>query len=164
MKLIDEKGRLFGKVNLIDLVVVILVLLLAAAVGYRAISPKIASSPTAKGEVMAVVKVTNRSDTVVSQIQKGQTLISNNDYVPGATIEDVKAVPSDYTTQDAQGNVHVTKHPTLKDIYITIKVLTNTNVPVFKVGIQDLDVGKKFTVKTQTIEMDGSVEKITINK
>lgn len=164
MKLIDEKGRLFGKVNLIDFVVVILVLLLVAAVGYKVLSPRMASSPTAQGEVTAVVKVTSRSNTVVSQVKEGQTLISNNDYVPNATIEDVKAVPSDYITQDSQGKVHLEKHPTLKDIYITIKVKTNTNVPVYKVGIQDLDVGKKFTVKTQTIEMDGTVEQITTNK
>nr|WP_242855604.1 DUF4330 domain-containing protein [Ruminiclostridium josui] len=93
MKLIDEKGRLFGKVNIIDLVVVLLVLLLAAAVGYKVLSPKIASSPTAQGEVTAVVKCTFRTDTVVSQVKAGQQLVFGTDYVPNATIAEVKVVP-----------------------------------------------------------------------
>ena len=164
MKLIDEKGRLFGKVNIIDLVVVLLVLLLVAAVGYKVLSPKIASSPTAKGEVTAVVKCTFRTDTVISQVKAGQMLVFGTDYIPKATISEVKAVPSDYLTTDAQGKVHMEKHPTLKDIYITIKANVNTNAAILKVGTQDLCLGKKFTVKTQTIEMDGNVEKVTIAK
>ena len=35
MKLIDEKGRLFGKVNLIDLLVVLLIVAVLAAVVWK---------------------------------------------------------------------------------------------------------------------------------
>ena len=35
MKLIDEKGRLFGKINLIDLLVVILIVTVIAAVVWK---------------------------------------------------------------------------------------------------------------------------------
>ena len=35
MKLIDEKGRLFGKINLIDLLVVILIVAVIAAVVWK---------------------------------------------------------------------------------------------------------------------------------
>ena len=36
MKLIDEKGRLFGKINLIDLLVVLLIVAVLAAVVWEA--------------------------------------------------------------------------------------------------------------------------------
>ncbi len=163
MKLIDEKGRLFGKINIIDLVVVLLVLLLVAAVGYKFLSPKIASSPTAQREVTAIVKCTFKTDTVVSQIKAGQQLVFGTDYIPNATIAEVKAVPADYLTTDAQGKVHIEKHPNLKDLYITIKAKVN-NAATLKVGTQELCLSKKFTVKTQTIEMDGNVERVTIAK
>ena len=35
MKLIDEKGRLFGKINLIDLLVVLLIVAVLAAVVWK---------------------------------------------------------------------------------------------------------------------------------
>lgn len=163
MKLIDEKGRLFGKINIIDLVVVLLILFLVAAVGYKVISPKIATSPTAQGEVTAVIKITFKSDSVVNSLKVGQKLVYGTDYIPGASITDIKSNPADYITTDAQGKIHIEKHPVLKDIYVTIKATTNTNAAILKVGTQDLCEGKKFTLKTQTTEVDGSVENLTIN-
>lgn len=164
MKLIDEKGRLFGKLNLIDLVVVLLIILLAGAVGYKVLSPKVATSPTAQGDVTVLLKSTFRTASVAQSVTKGQKLVFGTDYIPNATITDVKAVPADYTTTDAQGKVHIEKHPTSKDLYITVKAKINTNAPILKIGSQELCTGKKFTLKTQTIEIDSSVEKITINK
>ena len=35
MKIIDEKGRLFGKINLIDLLVLVLVVAVVLALGFR---------------------------------------------------------------------------------------------------------------------------------
>lgn len=164
MKLINEKGKLFGIVNLIDLVVVLLILFLAAAAGYKVLSPKIAASPTAQGEVTAVIKIVQRTDNVAKSIQTGQQLVFGTDFINGSYITDVKSEAANVTTNDAQGNAHYVKHPILKDIYVTIKASINTNAPIYKIGSQELCVGKKFTLKTQTIEVDGSVESITLNK
>ncbi|HEY5582998.1 MAG TPA: DUF4330 domain-containing protein [Ruminiclostridium sp.] len=162
MKLIDEKGKLFGKVNLIDLVVVMLILFLVVAVGYKVLGPKITTSPAAQGEVTAIVKFTFRSDNMVKAVQKGQKLVFGTDYIADAFITDVTSNFADYTSSDAQGKVHYEKHPVLKDMYVTIKAKINTNVPILKIGTQELAQGKKFILKTQTIEMEGNVDSITI--
>lgn len=164
MKLINEKGKLFGVINLIDLTALLLVLFLIAAVGYKVLSPKIATSPTAKGEVTAVIKCTFRSENVAKSVQKGQQLVFGTDFIKEAYVTDVKYNAADYTSTDAQGNVHYVKHPVLKDIYITINAKTNTNAPTLKIGTQELCQGKKFTLKTQTIEMDGNVEQLNVSK
>ena len=39
MKIIDEKGRLFGKINLIDLLVLVLVVAVVLAVGWKPLGP-----------------------------------------------------------------------------------------------------------------------------
>ena len=44
MKIIDEKGRLFGKINLIDLLVIVLVVAVVAAVGWKLVGKKAAAS------------------------------------------------------------------------------------------------------------------------
>lgn len=38
MKIIDEKGRLFGKINLIDLLVLVLVVAVVLAVGWKLVA------------------------------------------------------------------------------------------------------------------------------
>lgn len=164
MKLIDEKGKIFGKINLIDLVVVALILFIVAAVGYKILSPRISTSPTAQGEITALVKCTFRSDSVTKSVQPGQKLVFGTDYIDNAYITDVKSTPSDYITTDTQAKAHLEKHPVLKDIYITIKAKINTKSPILKIGTQEISQGKKYIVKTQTIEIDGIVENITISK
>ena len=48
MKIINEKGKLFGIINLVDLVCLLLVLLVAAGVGWKLLGPKVeeAVAPT----------------------------------------------------------------------------------------------------------------------
>ncbi len=164
MRLIDEKGRFLGKINLIDLVVIFLLIFLVTAVCYRLLGPKIATSPAAKGEVTALIKCTLRPESVAKAVPKGNLLIYGTTYIDDAKIADVSYLPADYITVDSQGNVHLVKHPVLKDIFITIRAQVNTNASILKVGTQELCLGKKFTVKTHTIELDGTVEQLTITK
>ena len=49
MKLIDEKGRLFGKINLIDLLVVLLIVAVLAAVVWKLCGRKAARSSSSLG-------------------------------------------------------------------------------------------------------------------
>ena len=44
MKIIDEKGRLFGKINLIDLLVLLLVVAVVLAVGWKVVGKKAAAA------------------------------------------------------------------------------------------------------------------------
>lgn len=163
MKLIDEKGRLFGKINFIDIIVVLLVIFLLTAVCYKLLGPNLPDSVIAQGEITATVKCTFKTENVAKSFKKGQTLVFGTDYIPEAKITDVTYTPSDYITSDYQGNVRVVKHPLLKDILITIHAKTNTNAAILKVGTQELCMGKKFTVKTHTQDIDGTVESITLN-
>lgn len=164
MKLIDENGKFFGKVNLIDLVVVFLAIFLVTALCYKVLAPKISTSQLAEGEVTALVKCTFRTESVAKSVQKGQKLVYGTNYIEAATITDVSYEPSDFITTDSQGNARVIKHPVLQDIFITIQAKINTNAAILKVGTQELCQGKKFTIKTHTLELDGTVESITINK
>ncbi|MHB8062553.1 MAG: DUF4330 domain-containing protein [Ruminiclostridium sp.] len=164
MKLIDEKGRFFGKVNLIDLVVVFLAIFLVTAFCYKVLAPKISTSQLAQGEVTALIKCASKTESVAEAIRKGQKLVFGTDYIEAATITDVSYSAADSVTTDFQGNLHMIKHPILKDVFITIQAKVNTNAAILKVGSQELCQGKKFTVKTHTLEIDGTVESLTLNK
>jgi hypothetical protein len=164
MKIIDEKGKFFGKVNFIDLVVIFLVVFLVTAFCYKVLAPKISTSKLAEGEVIALVKCSSKTESTAKSVQKGQKLVFGTDYIKGATIKDVSYSPADSITTDSKGNLRIIKHPILKDVFITIRANINTNAAILKVGTQELCQGKKFTVKTHTLEIDGSVESITINK
>lgn len=163
MKLIDEKCKFFGKINLIDLLVLFIIIFLVTAVFYKILSPRISTSQTAQSEVTAMVKCTFKTESVAKSIEIGQKLVYGTEYID-ASIADVSYYPSDYITTDAQGNIRLLKHPYLVDVLITIKAKVNKNAAILKVGTQELCLGKKFTIKTHSLEIDGSVESISANK
>ena len=52
MKIIDEKGRLFGKLNLIDLLVIILLIAAVAAVAWKLVGKKAAAAVADTGRTI----------------------------------------------------------------------------------------------------------------
>ena len=59
MKLIDEKGRLFGKINLIDLLVVLLIVAVLAAVVWKLGGKKAAAAVTGARRYRGICKNTD---------------------------------------------------------------------------------------------------------
>ena len=52
MKIIDEKGRLFGKLNLIDLLVIVLLIAAVAAVAWKLVGKKAAETVADTGRTI----------------------------------------------------------------------------------------------------------------
>ena len=75
MKLIDEKGRLFGKINLIDLLVVILIVAVIAAVAWKLGGRKAAAAVT--GSAKKAVYTVEIED-VPADIVRSETYNADN--------------------------------------------------------------------------------------
>ncbi len=163
MKLIDEKGKLFGKVNIVDLVVLLLIVALVGAVGYKALGPKVAVSPNAEGKATFVVKLAVKPEKWMSALKPGDQLVYGTSFV-NAYIENIVSQPGELSAVTADGESVISVHPTLKDIYVTINAKVNANDAILKVGTQELALGKKFTLKTQKFEIDGTVDSLTLEK
>ena len=57
MKIINEKGKLFGLINIVDLLVLIAAVAVAAGVGYKLFAPQIKESVQPQVELTAIVRV-----------------------------------------------------------------------------------------------------------
>ena len=93
MKLIDEKGRLFGKINLIDLLVVILIVAVIAAVAWKLGGRKAAAAVTgsAKKAVYTVeIEDVPADIAAYAETQTGKSLV-NDSKVIAASITDVRS-------------------------------------------------------------------------
>ena len=67
--MIDEKGRLFGKVNIVDLLIILIVLAAAAFLGYRFLGP---NSNVANTEPVRLTLYCEESaDYAVEQLTEG---------------------------------------------------------------------------------------------
>ena len=87
MKIIDEKGRLFGKLNLIDLLVTILLIAAVAAVAWKLVGKKAAETVADTGRTITytvTVEDVNREAAEFASTQIGKSLVNNSKVVDAA--------------------------------------------------------------------------------
>ncbi len=165
MKLINEKGKLFGIINLVDLLIVIALILVVAAAGYKMLAKPVADVVAPEQEVSVVVRVRGAMPYLVDQLVKleeGERLIAGNDYVNGA-IKSVEAIPYVITTTTADGPIVQVTDPVKKDVLITITSKGNPDAPIFKIGNQEVRAGRGFTFKTKRVEVESIVDSVIFN-
>ena len=156
MKLIDEKGRLFGKVNVVDLIVLVIIVGIIGAVGYRLTSSRLNAG---EGNPLTTEDqycyVTLYSSLVVPEIAQslevGEKLVANSQYTD-AEIVSIEEKPASYVATNDEGEAVLSEHPLWKDVTVVVREKIDPSSITLKVGDQEVRVGYSFILKTQTVE------------
>ena len=132
MKIIDEKGRLFGKINLIDLLVLVLVVAVVLAVGWKLVGRKAAASVS-----------NNNHEITFTETQIGKQIVNN-----------AKLVSAEITGCEAVSSIRTLGH---SDLSITIRATGTFSGNVWTVGSQEVRVGYEYILKTSEFELTGII-------
>lgn len=162
MKVVNEKGKLFGLINIVDLLVLLFVLLVAGGVMWKIFGSQVANIVAPTQELTYVVRIKNTFDrNYDALVSKGfpQQLTAGDGFVDGAYIVEATKVPSVGFAQTDDGRIIETTDGSKIDIICTIKAQTN-NVAIIKVGSQEVRAGKDHIVKTKYFEMFGSIDTV----
>jgi len=160
MKVLDEKGRLFGLINIIDLFVLLVVVALIAG-GIWFVSRN--STPDTAGPTetyYVTIKCKELDADFADYIHKGDRLY----YAGGFTdveVTDVNVEPAKIDVVRDDGTIAVTEHPEKKDIYVTVKVNSKPDDPMLWIGQLHANVGKELVLKTQYIEVPGVITRVS---
>lgn len=122
MKLIDREGRLFGKISVIDVMVLVVVAVLAAAVLAKDRLPQTGSSVSTV-PVVYEMRVHNQPDYVVAAIQEGDQLYDQARSTNGSLGEIVDIQVSDGTSQASlsDGTVEMVPAEGYYDLVLTLE-------------------------------------------
>lgn len=155
MKLIDEKGKLFGIINVVDLIALLIIIALIGVVGVRLVSSKLNANGANPLSDKEEIYVTLYSSLVVPEVAEslhvGDKLVANNAFTD-AEIVSVSAKPADYVSTNAEGEAVLSEHPLWQDITVVIKDKINPSSVILKAGEQEVRVGFSYILKTQTVE------------
>jgi hypothetical protein len=161
MSLIDKNGRIFGKLNIIDLIVFVVIILVVGVTGYRMFGDSIAGGLSTR-DVLIEVTCPQKPEVTAKAFVKGELLVSGSSFIPDTAINAVTYTPSVDVAPDQSGKQVMSADPVLKDIVITVKAKLGINSAVMKIGGQEVQVGTEFTVKTQHASVKGVISKVTI--
>lgn len=164
MKVIDEKGKLFGKLNIIDLLVLIIVIAAVAVIGVKFLGGGSDEKSASGTQVTYTVRMTAQNANVVEYLAEYVDAASGkrDQLVAGSSLVDAYLV--DYWTEPTAYNRTVTgsvelldevdaEEAGLVDICFVIEAnvgSTTTN----KVGSQEVRIGRSHIVKTTHFEFD----------
>ena len=166
MKFIDEKGRLFGKLNLIDLLAVLLIVAVIAVVGLKSVKPS--GAPVATEDDMADISYTvlcrmvhNDIADYIVETQEVKQLMSNGELVESCFIERIErgTFYERYVTNE--GEPKQAESDEYCDLTFTISGQCPYLANSYKVGSQEVRVSKSHIVKTVDFEITGTVMELT---
>lgn len=159
MKLIDGKGRLFGALNVVDLLVAIL-LIAVVALGAWKIFGATEAITAKKVQITYMVRAEGVDPQIYDEAKKHvpSTLMASGKRLDGE-ITAVKKSPHMVFVLGQDGQPVWTEDPYHVDLTFTMEAMVTESHDVLtsEVGTQEVRIGKKHFVKSEYIEVEGVV-------
>lgn len=149
--MLDEKGRLFGKINVVDLAIILVGIVLVAGYLYR---DRAAGTPAEARTVVVKIVCNNVYPGTENSIKVGDRLVAGGG-LTNIKVTEIRVQPALATATTADGKMNLTTNPFRKDIYLTLEGKISQITPAeITFGGQKCRVGKEdFVFKTQKVEV-----------
>ncbi len=160
--MLDKKGRLFGRISVIDLAVIVILLVVAIRFAYAHFGARIGQSIVEREqtiEVTFLVQVIR--DTTVDAIRRSQAMF---EFKTGAYLGDVVKVetePADVLFLLREGVWAQTESPNRVNALVTVRGKARIGENVITMGGVEMRVGASVGLKSKWVAVQGNV--LTIN-
>ncbi len=165
MKVINEKGKLFGIINIVDLLVLLAAIAVVVGVGYKLFAPQLQEARAEQVKMTAVVRVRGATPFLVKEVERnsqiGKKIVSGNTFT-NATITDMKIEPYDQQVTTADGRIVTTRDPDKRDLVFTIETTVPAGTASPSIGTQEVRAGRTLIVKTNDFETTGNIDVVDI--
>lgn len=162
MALKDNKGKSFGKLNMVDYIIIFVLLALVGGVYYVFFGGS-DKQVVETSKVLYEFEITNVNKAFVDAITPGDPIRDN---IRGSEIGKVVSKASRNATMLNEdiinGRYVIADVPDMYDVVITIEGQANITPANIIVGGAEIKVGKKFSIKGKGYANQGFVTKITL--
>ena len=149
MKILNEKGKLFGIINIVDLFIIIF-LIVAGGFAYfysnTIIREDIANQTNKTYDV--VLEIRGVDEEICKAMEKNKAVFDKIENVPFGTLVDFEYYPSEeYSISEIDASVKKVTIPDSYDAKITMKIKTG----------EDIYIGKQLSIMTKDFTASGHV-------
>lgn len=131
MKITDDKGRLFGIINVVDLLIILLVVVIAV-VGYKFLNNTV-TEPAEQRTQLVTMEITNKRESFCKNIKIGDEAIEKVNNVPFGIVKAVSYKPAEETVASkVDGTINKVSIPERFDATVVLEVPVTANVQVGK--------------------------------
>lgn len=160
--MIDKQGRLFGKINILDLIVIVVVVLIAGRVVYVKLNvPEIVAPPQDKvtiefrGEVLKPVAAT---------VAVGQKVTDKRTGVYLGEIKEIETTPLPVAVAGANGEVIWADSPRHVEVRMVLANQGTITENVYQLGVLGVRVGERITLVGPQFSFDAYLTDLSKEK
>ncbi|HHV07768.1 MAG TPA: DUF4330 domain-containing protein [Firmicutes bacterium] len=163
MRLIDDKGRLFGLVNIVDLAVVLLVVAVAARIGLKSRLLR-AVNPSTLKPVEVVLLIEDVRPATADAVSEGDTIVNAKSNAVLGELIAKEVVPALKEVETADGRLVEAEAPYRKDVYITVRGQGQVTENVIILGGYEMRVGANAQVKGLKFAVNSTVFSVKVDE
>lgn len=142
MKLIDKKGRLFGKINILDFIAIAFVLLLIVLATFKVSNKELSDLSTRDEMIKVEVQTSIIMDKGYFEVVKVGDKLGETKHYLDAEVTNIEILPVEILTEDEEGNSSVVEDPTVEKAIITFEGTLPYSNSSYQFGKQELRQGK----------------------
>ncbi|MCL1987081.1 MAG: DUF4330 domain-containing protein [Firmicutes bacterium] len=140
--MLDEKGRLFGKISVIDLIVILGVVILVAGFVYNRTSQNIRQIIAAETPIYVTFEVENVRDFSFASVEIGDTIFRQHERIPLGQVVQITQQPTNEITITSDGTAIYAPVENRYNMHITILATGSiTDAGFFVNGTQQMATG-----------------------
>ena len=156
MSLMDNKGRIFGRFNILDLFIIAIIIVLGVGRFYKVkkVNPTNVIKPK---PVELKIIVMEREKFGVDMIKKGDILKEYDTGIVLGEIKDIEVNPASTEVVTTDGEIKIAEIPDRYDLLITIDAKAMITENAIMSGNKELRIGNKLVLRTKTYALDSIV-------
>lgn len=162
MKIIDSNGRLFGKINILDLLIIVCVIVLLFSVKVK--YDKSPSQMSSDKKIVYTVEIEDVRQPTVDAIYENQENVTDKETKKNlGKIIDIKPVNAKESVKLTDGTYKVVEKEDKFDVTLTLEVSgTETNDNYFTSTGKKLIVGENISIHNKKVVVNGMIKSIEV--
>lgn len=158
----DKNGKLFGKVSILDIFVVLLVVGVVAGTIYRYTSER-TNMLFADATINYTLRISNVREFSLENYHVGLRAYHHITNELVGTIIGVRSEPVYDFLENVLGELHLVQRPDIINIYLDLEVVgMETDTAYLINGTHELNVGSDLRLRTRYITVTGTIDDIRV--
>jgi hypothetical protein len=145
--IIDQKGKLFGKISIVDILIIVIIIAAASGVYYKFHQSGATGIMTKTDKVEVSFFMEDAPDYAVNAVKEGDLVKDRQQNVVIGKVTSVTPGPDIVFYADSEGIVHSTSKPGYASIAITVEAQATYSDTGFTINGSEYYINKQFETR-----------------
>lgn len=160
--ILDEKGKIGGKISIVDLLVILLVIVMIIGIGSR-FGSRITTAVKSRETFEFAVKIDNVRQYTVDALQKKGKITDKKSTLDLGEIKDVHVEPSELQTTTASGEIIFADVPDRYSCLVTIEATGKESDDGYIMDdTTELSVGRTIDIYSKYVKTSGEIVSVKV--